>query len=875
MRLLSIPLLLFFCAEVVAGEVVSGLAFYQLATTTKRGGAAPLPEQLPAAVGFPSRPSRDRSKEYQNEQIRQLQSLQRQRLKAKGSSAGRSGSSTVTVSKPGPDKPPAGQSPPKPAPPSIASPSIKKSPSQKDLLDLHFTNAAIDSVINSIMQELGYSYVIDPQVTGSVNLFTAPGSGIPKGQLFEVLEQILKMNGHAIIKQNNLYVIVPIARSPKIPHQILVAPQGQPEPSRPVPSQGEEGEEGVQEKEQEQEKESSQLPENGIQKEVGESATVQTPPLEPGPRVIAVASSEQALQIEAEQGVITYIIPLHYINSSDMVKMISAFITESATVIDFTSANMLIITDYRKNIQQVLNLVNMLDTQYFDLNSVNLVTIRYNQAQDIAEDLGKVFVPGDKAGGVRFVAIERLNSILVVTHAPSVLAEVKRWIEKLDAPASGSNVKTFVYQVENSTATNIAEVLAQLYQDGAGLPSGPGKEGQQQDQAQQVAASRREAGFLPPSQRGPMAGIRSELGPALTGRPGVRQAGVRAVVSGNVKIIVNEFNNSLIIQATEADYQFLLQTVKQLDVLPRQVILEARIYAVELRDELSYGVSWFLRERGGTTIPDPDNPGEVITVPTGGPATTGEISAPSADSPGGALRMATRAFIGAGRQLDVIITAMSAKTNVQLVESPRLMVIDGMQATINVGAEVPVTTSSFGDPLRSGSAGAFVNSIQFRPTGTTLLILPRISASGIVTMDLAIEVSSAVGPSLTPTINRNYVETSAIVRDGQTLAIAGIISDQFDTSKNRVPLLGDIPVIGALFGQTSRNVRRFELIFLITPYVVRTLPTAAELTLEFKRALRNAYQLIHKKEAEREELIRTRREQEMMEESREGAESER
>ncbi len=823
-----------------------------------------MPEHLPAIVGFPSRPPRDLSKEYQNEQIRQLQEVYRQRLKEK-SAAGQSGSPAVTVSKPGSDKPPPGQSPPKPAPPPR-----KTSPSQKDSLDLRFTNAPIDSVINSIMQELGYSYVIDPQVTGSVNLFTAPGSGIKKEQLFEVLEQILKMNGHAIIKQKDLYVIVPIARSPKIPHQILVAPTIQAEPSEPVPSQKEGGKEEVQEreqkqeKEQEQEKESSQLPENGVQEVAGESATAETPPLEPGPRVIRVPSSEQAAQIEAEQGVITYIIPLHYINSTDMVKMISAFITESATVIDFTSTNMLIITDYRKNIQQVLNLVNMLDIQYFDLNSVDLVTIVYNQATDIAEDLSKVFSPGDKAGGVRFVAIERLNSILVVTHASSVLAEVKKWIGKLDAPSSGSNVKTFVYEVENSTATNIAEVLAQLYQDGTGLPSGPSKEGEQQAQAQRPT---REAGFLPPSQRGPMAGIRSELGPALTGRPGVRQAGVRAVVSGNVKIIVNEFNNSLIIQATEADYQFLLQTIRQLDVLPRQVILEARIYAVELRDELSFGVSAFLRERGSTTIPDPENPGETITVPTGGSATTGEISAPSGESPGGALRAATRAFIGLGRQLDAIIVALSSKTNVELLEAPRLLATDGMQATINVGAEVPVTTSSFGDPLRSGSAGAFINSIQFRPTGTTLLILPRISASGIVTMDLAIEVSSAVGQALTPTINRNYVETSVIVRDGQTLAIAGIISDQFDTSRNRVPLLGNIPIIGALFGQTSRNRRRFELIFLITPYVVRTLPTAAELTLEFKRALRNAYEFIERKEAEREELIRRRREEEITRES--------
>ena len=201
-------------------------------------------------------------------------------------------------------------------------------------------------------------------------------------------------------------------------------------------------------------------------------------------------------------------------------------------------------------------------------------------------------------------------------------------------------------------------------------------------------------------------------------------------------------------------------------------------------------------------------------------------------------------------------------TKVELLEAPRILALDGMQAQINIGAEVPVTTASFGDPLQAGSSSNFVNSIQFRPTGVTLLIMPRISASGIVTMDLAIEVSSATGASLTPTINTNSITTSLIVRDGQTVALAGIISDQFDEARNRVPILGDIPILGALFGQTTRNKRRAELIFFITPHVIRNLPTATELTLEFRRALRNSYEFINRKEAEETELIQERRAQE-------------
>jgi general secretion pathway protein D len=712
--------------------------------------------------------------------------------------------------------------------------------------DFSFNNAPIDTVISNIMRELGYSYMIDPKVTGTVSIFTQ--RGIPRSQLFGVLEQILKMNGQAIVKQGDLYVVAPLGEAPRLPHVILESPKG-----------------GGQ---KEKEKETPGPP-------TGEQKPGTTVP--PGTTAIELQKGQESRQLEAEQGVVTYIIPLHYLASEYMKQMAQVFVSEGANVIDFAPANILIITDHRRNIQQVLDMINLLDTQYFSINNVELIQIKSNLAKDVAEDLAKIFAPGDKSA-VRIIAIERLNSILAVTHSPSVLQEVKAWVEKLDSPSASTNIKTFVYQVENNTAMNIADVLAQLYQDGAGLPSSPmgteAREGQST-----TSGSLREPGFVGSQQsgglggynnryggygsgygssyggygdRGGMGRLGGQIGPSLAGRPMSNQVGVRAVVSGNLKVIVNEYNNSLIIQATQADYDFLLETIKQLDVLPRQCLIEAKVYSVTLTDDLSFGVSAFLEKRGqlGTN--------EVATPPT---------TASIGGTTGGALSIVSRTFIGAERQLEAAITALRARTNVELVEAPRLLAMDGMQATFNVGAEVPVTTASFGDPLQSGSATSFINSIQFRPTGTTLLISPRISASGIVTMDLAIEVSSASGgaQSLTPTINRNYVETSLIIRDSQTVAIAGIISEQVDSSRNRVPLLGDVPILGTLFGTTSRNKSRRELVFLITPHVVPNLPTATELTLEFRRAMRKAYDFMRAKEQDEQDLINKRRDEEMRE----------
>ena len=808
---------------------------------------------------------------------------------------------------------------------------------------LAFTDMPIDRVVNAVMTELGYSYVIDPAVSGTVSLFTM--DDIPKKTLFRVLEQVLKLSGQAIVKQEGIYVVLPIGKSPRVPHKILGRPSSSgASPAVPAPLQEKTD---AREEEPETAPPGRESPESGPSEGAvrvvspggtapaagvalpGETATPATPVLSqeegsaaaeraaasqaaPGPIVLTPAESEEALRLEDEEGIITYVIPLHYLPSEDMIEIVKPFVSEGATVVNLVSVNILLITDYRRNIQQALNLIRMLDTEYFSINTVDLITIRHNHAVDVATDLSAVFSPSEKGGGVRIVAIERLNSILVVTHAPAVLQEVKTWVAKLDTPSTNTNLKTYVYEVENNTAAYIADVLGQLYYQGMGLPTGGTDPTDPQADDQIRRTPTQDPGFLR-QQRGfggygggyggygggyggyggygggyggmggyggygggyggygggyggygggyggygggyggygGMGGYGGGrgMGPSLFGRSLSRPSGIRVVSAGDIRIVVNDFSNSLIIQSTEADYRFLLETIRQLDKLPRQVFMEARIYSVELRDDLSFGVAAFLRGRQADAT---------------GPPTTGSITGASeGGGGGGALSVVTKAFIGAQRELEAAITALRSRTNVEILEAPTLLAVDGMQARINVGAEVPVTTASYGDPITSGVASAFANSINYRPTGTSVLIMPRTSASGIVTMDLAIEVSQAAGSSLTPTISQNYVETSLIVRDGETVAIAGIISDITDLGRNRIPVLGDIPVVGALFGRTTKSKRRSELVVFITPHVIHGLPTAVELTLDFKRALRNAYHTINRKDQEHRDLIQRRKTEE-------------
>ncbi len=853
--------------------------FYQEATTTKQSGTVAESERSPAGtalVGAPGGAARSQSATPQSSTPQAVTVNQTPGSQGRQGQPQQEGAGPPSTETSGPPSP------------ATVTPRASAPASGGAGMKFQFKDAPIDSVIATVMGELGYSYIIDPGVQGTVSIFTM--REVPHDQLFAVLEQLLKMNGHAIVRQKDgVFVILPIGQSPTIPHRVhLISSE---------PAEGEEGapegEEGVPETGEDPKTQEAGRP------EVGEA---QPPEQTPGSETEASpempgeeAGSEIELIIAGEQGVITYIIPLHYIPSDQMLQMLQPFLSPGATVVDFQPGNMVLITDYRRNVEQALNLVDLLDTRYFRINSVELIPIRFNQAVDVAEDLAQVFAPDETSAGVRIVAIERLNSILVVTRSADVYREVLDWIAKLDAPSSTSNIKTFVYQVENSNSVQIAQILAELYRD-SDMPGG--ENGSDQLTGQQGGAfvgqqsggaygsgtsgyggSSRyggTSGYGGSSRYGGSSGYGGGSGysPGMqggfdqrgfgTGNLGMRELGpslggelrsqIRSIAAGNTKILVNEFNNSLLIQGTESDIQFILETVKQLDTLPRQVFIEAQIIAVELTDDLQYGVNAYLQARGaGIPVPgDDDNGGSIVPSPA--PATTAAIV-------GGQLAALTRIAIGDARQLQLLFTALKEVTRVEIIEAPRILAVDGTAASINVGAEVPVTSASFGNPLQSGTTN-FVNSITFRPTGTTLLIIPRISASGIVAMDIVLEVSSATGPALTPTINRSYLQTSLIVRDGQTVGMGGMISDHQDESRSRVPLLGDIPIIGALFGTTTNNERRFELIVFITPKVIRTLPTAAELTLEFKRALKNSYDVINRYQSEQDLMIEDRRIQE-------------
>jgi len=263
---------------------------------------------------------------------------------------------------------------------------------------------------------------------------------------------------------------------------------------------------------------------------------------------------------------------------------------------------------------------------------------------------------------------------------------------------------------------------------------------------------------------------------------------------------------------------------------------------VDLTDALSFGVAADLQGRSD---------GEHLT--------TGSISAT------GALSASTFAFVGNSREILLRLNALRTKTKVRILEAPSVLALDGTVARIVVGAEIPYPGTSY------VTTGGATSSVQYRDTGISLIVMPRISASGAVTLDVAQEVSSpgAPVPDLGPTFSKTSVATTLSVKDGETVAIAGLIRDSNSASRSGVPFFSNIPLLGVLFGQTGRTANRTELLILITPHVIRTTERFQEMTQDLKDSLRHVGKVVDSSDKEiREDIEKARQERRREQEKR-------
>ena len=505
------------------------------------------------------------------------------------------------------------------------------------------------------------------------------------------------------------------------------------------------------------------------------------------------------------------VFPMRFVSAGEMGKVLAPFISPAGQVIINEKGNILLILETPPKLKQVGDLMNVFDSATFSRQRVRLFQVTNNSAKSMIKELQDVFSGYSFTGtsGIRFVPIESLNAILAISPDPETFKDIEAWVHQLDQPTQQVGEQNFVYSVQNAKASDIRDLLFELY--GGSI---------QRPQEKSLST-------IPPN---PMVSPEA----IAEAEKAANEQQVPERIQGRLRIMADQKNNAIIVQASPHDYELVKRTIAQLDVLPRQVLIDAKIYSVQLTGDLSLGISYYLNQKSQLPGPLPLN-------------TNGSFSAGQA---AGSLLASTFAILSQTRGLQMFLTATDQKSRVRMLSAPSILVTDNTSARIQVGASVPVPIGSALTPIQAGGSSIFAQTIQYQDTGVILTVTPHVNASGVVSLTLTQEVSSAI-PNATsqivaPVINKSSFQTSVVLADGEPLAVGGIITTTYSLSKDRIPGLGEIPYVGALFGTTTRKTDRNEIVLLLTPHVLQSLPQAATQSQGFIDRMRETKQEIDK-----------------------------
>ncbi|RLA00170.1 MAG: type II secretion system protein GspD, partial [Gammaproteobacteria bacterium] len=488
-------------------------------------------------------------------------------------------------------------------------------------------------------------------------------------------------------------------------------------------------------------------------------------------------------------GYSTMIIPLQYIGAEEMASILKPLAPEDAFVRIDAKRSMLMMAGTRNQLGGWLDIVATFDIDMLKGKSVGIFPLEYVTADEIEQALS-VLTGGSEGEGaagmmsmIKIIPLERLNSIIVISPKAYHLEQVAIWIERLDVtPHSKYDRHLFVYSLQNSNAGHVAELLSSIFSGSGGSKAG-GKS--------------KNSGVAP----GLTPETVSSTGKASSGStssPPPKGGGTSSGSVGSAQIVADEENNALLIYATNSEFHDIEQALKQLDVQPAQVLIEASIIEVALGDGLEYGVEWFVKNG----LPD-DHQGEAALTGLGIEALAPGFSYVISNAVG---------------DLNFVLNALAKDSLINVISTPSVLVLDNNSAKIQVGNQQPVQS---GTTITEG--GTSLQSIEYKDTGVILTVTPSINASGLVTMDIVQNVTD-VGEIDAATGQRSFltrdVETKVAVRSGESVVLGGLIRDNKSLSNSGVPILKDIPWVGALFSTTSETNSRVELMIIITPHVV-------------------------------------------------------
>lgn len=543
------------------------------------------------------------------------------------------------------------------------------------------------------------------------------------------------------------------------------------------------------------------------------------------------------------------IVPLKNIGAAEMADILRPVIGAEALVRVDVLRNLLVLAGSRSQVEGWLQIIDTFDVDLLKGMSFGLFPLENASVKEIEQSLRALFSSGDTsaslgarappsppAGGgapgvgkaddtavtavrlagplgglVRVLAIERLNALLVITPRAEMLEKAKQWIEKLDRPLDADGEpQLYVYPVQNGSALHLANLLNGLYAPQASSAPGSAITGVAPVLQAQVQTSS-------PMASGALSG---GVGVGVGGAPRTASAPVTPVtqvsLGKDIRVVADNHNNALLIHAPKRDYKRIVSALRQLDVTPNQVLIEASIVEVTLTDETKYGLQWYFE--GG--------------IGRGGWRGSGT------------LRNSTAAAIDAVQQgfsytvtnplgdVRAVLNAMADKQLVNVISSPSVMVLDNQTAWIQVGDQQPIRSST---TVTDG--GTSTSSIQYKDTGVSLSVTPSVNAGNLITMQINQSVAD-VGQIDTATGQRSFLQrqiTSKVaVRSGEAVVLGGLIRDNKGNGRQGVPLLQDLPFVGSLFSTTTLKKDRTELLVMITPRIMRNEQDVREVGAELR-----------------------------------------
>ncbi len=649
---------------------------------------------------------------------------------------------------------------------------------------LNFANAEIEAVARTMATITGRNVVVDPRVRGQLNLVTE--RAVPPAAAFQQFLAALRLQGFTVVEAAGLYKVVPEADAKLQGGSVTVAQAGSAGP--------------------------------------------------------------------AGGQIVTQIFKLNYESANNLVPVLRPLISPNNTINANPGTNALVITDYADNLQRLGKIIAAMDVS--NASDVEVISLKNAIATDLAPLVARLIDSGSTPGApgtpgqsdtsfkTTLLAEPHSNSLILRAANPARVAQVRALVHKLDQPpAPGSSAASgniHVVYLKNADATKLAATLRAAMAAGTGTA--------------QASASSSTA----PASTAPTGGLAS-MGSSSSATSGLGAGASPSTASSNQpstggQIQADPSTNSLIITAPEPQYRQLRNVIDKLDGRRAQVLVESLIVEVNTNKLAEFGIQWqgVLGKQGDGTV-------GVIGTNSGAAGAnilglTTALASGSATAIGtgvaslsGGLNLALAPRINGQYYLGALANFLQNSGDANVLSTPNLMTLDNEEARIVIGNNVPFVTGSYANSTGSSTVNPFTT-VERKDVGLMLRVRPQINENGTVKMAIYQEVSKIDGNTLKdtngPTTSKRAIESNVLVEDGSIIVLGGLLEDSYSQAEDKVPVMGDIPLLGNLFRSENRSRKKTNLMVFLRPVVVRDAAASDALMLDRYESIRALQQAV-------------------------------